>query len=546
MAQITIYPTEDARLYEPNQGAGKSDYLPVGLYAGGIYRSVLKFPNPDWTGLNVRRITAADFWFKQSSQNYIARGTLPRFLVRRLTESFGDEGSAVALSTSNNVRWDNKPASTSDGQADTGALPDVNGQVSSVSILTMMRRWAPTTVENGSGYTNYGIELRSFDEASTTRTTEIYSKDATTYDPRIIMVYETNTAPLAPTGRSPISDADGNPSVALVSAFGGTATLSFTRSDPDAGDYITAYQIQVFADSATDAVPGSALLDTGKVTVTGSPTSYGAAVAPGASLTTSTPLRWRVRTYDKEGAAGAWSTLADARIYFNTAPLAPQTPSVDPNSLTPTFYGSIFDPDSGSSMSGAQVQVYQDTAGGAIAKWDDDPDGDGNPYVSASGTRFSIAYGGSSALEWGVTYRYRSRIRDNLGTFGPWTSWISWTPSQVTGPTALSPISVETKLNTLSPTMTIGHSVAFDQYEVEVYRYNDLNSTKHYASGTTSVGSTTSTTKVVGPLPDWGRTYYWRARVRPTGGGSISLEPWSPLYPIYVNALPAAPVLTVG
>lgn len=547
MAQITLYPTEDARLYSPNLGAGKSLYLPIGLYSGDVYRSVLKFSMPNWSGLGISRITGASFKCRQTSQNYIARGSQPRFYVRRLTASFGDEGTSVGLSTSNNVVYPGS-GSTGTGQVDSGTLPDSNENTVTISILTMFRLWAPTYVENGGGLTHYGIELRSFDEASTSRTTEIYSREASVYDPRIVVDYETNTAPAAPVNRSPVSDADGNPTIALKS--GVYAAFTFTRSDPDSGDYITNWDVEIYPDSTTD---GTASL-INRIITASQPGGYSTAdvkttttaYVDVSALTPGTTYRWRVRTYDQENAVGAWSTLADARIIPNTAPGAPATPSVDPNSITPNFYGSIVDPDAGATISGVQVQVYQDTGAGAIAKWDDDPDLNGDPYIASSGTRFTVAYSGASALEFGVKYRYRSRIRDNVGSWGAWTNWIEWTPSTVTGPTALSPISVETKLNTLSPTMTIGHGAAFDQYEVEVYRYNDLTSTRHYASGTQSVASTTSTTKVVGPLPDWGRTYYWRARVRPTGGGAIANEAWSPLYPIYVNALPVAPVLTLG
>lgn len=554
MPTVTVYAVEDVRLYSPNQGAGASDYLPVGLYSGGIYRSDLKCSMPNWTALNVRRITSAKLRLKQSNQNYIARGATPRVLARRLTENLANEGTSVSLSTSNG---DGPvypgPASSGTNEADSGTIADTNGVVVEWDITAIVRQWAPTTVENGGGLSNYGLQLRSFDEGSTARTTEFYSKESGSYDPRIVITYEDNTAPTAPVNRTPVVDESGNPT--LGPKFLGTpayssgsfppapdyvATFGFTRADVDPGDYITAYEVAIHADSATDGTPGSALVSTGKITISGSPIAATANVRVG-SLTVGTTYRWRVRTYDKAGLVGAWSSFTDARFIPDTLPGKPTNPSVDPNSITPTFYGTISDPDSGAAIGAVQIEVYQDTPLGAVAKWDDDDD----TWIASSGTRFAIGYGGSSALDFGVAYRWRSRIRDSLGGVGTWGDWQTWTPSAVTGPTALSPISIETKLNTLSPTLTVGHGAAFDQHEIEVYRYNDIASTRHYTA-ITSVSSTTNTTKVVGPLPDWGRIYYWRARVHPTGSGTpLAQQEWSPLYPIYVNARPLAPVPSI-
>ncbi len=554
MPTVTVYPIRDARIYEPNLGAGRSPYLPIGLASGSIYRTLIKFRMPDWSGLKISRITDVTFKARQTSQNYVARGSTPRFYIQRLIEDFSDSGSATSMTTSNAVTWSNQPQSTLTGRSDTGTLANSNEDtflVSNAELIAMARRWAPTSVEGGSGETHYGVKLVSYDEGSTTRTTEIYAIDADVYDPRLVFAYETNTAPGAPVSRSPVQDSEGNPTI--VAKASGYVNFSFTRVDPDAGDTISKWDIEIYPDSVTDSTPpstGNRLISasSGAFNIYDVATSKVVGVNV-ASLTPGTPYRWRVRTYDREQAAGAWSSLNDARFTPNTIPGAPTSPSVDVSTLTPNFYGTLDDADAGATISGAQVQVYQDTGGGSIAKWNDDVNEDGDPYVSiAGGTRATIPYGGSSALEYGVKYRYRLRLRDNVGSFGSWTNWIEWTPLAITGPTALAPISIETKVNTLTPTFTIGHGVAFDQYEFEIYRYNDLASTRHYFSGTVSgFGSLTTRNHTLGaPLPDWGRTYWWRARVRPTGGGAISTMPWSQLYPFYINALPRAPILELA
>lgn len=537
MPSVTLACTADARLYAPNQGAGASLYLPVGLYGGNIYRSIAKFSMPNWTALGVRRITSAHIRIRQSDQFYIARGSTPRVLTQRLVESWS-EGSSSVLSSSNAVRYDNQPGAVSTGETDTSIANTDNLWVN-LDATAIARAWAPTSVESGGGLANHGIRIRSFDEASTARTTEFYSSESS-YPPQLIINYESNTAPTAPTALSPATAESGAGGIAPVSrvSIEGRASspiiyVAGTRADPDAGDYITSVQVQLFADAATDAVPGSALIDVTEE-ISGSPTTFSVMVDI-ASLTIGTTYRARVRTADKAGLWGAWSSLTAMRFVPDTLPAAPTNMSQDVSTQTPTFFGSLVDPDPSAAISEAHILVYQDTAAGPVLKWD-------SGWVASGGTRFAVAYGGTT-LDFGTKYRWAAAVRDNLGGEGPLSSYVEWTPVATTGPSAMSPKDVETKQNSLTPTLTIGHGSAFDAYELEVARYDGGPADLWDVGVTTHASATSKPVTYAGAALTWGRIHYWRAKVRV---GGVTWTDWSPWFPFYVNAIPTAPVCSIS
>lgn len=534
MGSVRLSSVADARIAQngaAQTGAGASDALPVGLYSGFLFRSLVKFTLPDWTALHVRRVTKATLILKNTSEVYVARGGSPRILVKRALSGW-KEGSAVSLSSSNAVTWANQPGTTTTGMTTSATLSTLNGNWQYIDVTAIVRAWAPSGVEGGGGKPNYGFALHSYDEGSTSRTTEFYSRESA-YDPLLIIEYESNTTPGAPTDLSPAIESGGAGGIALLSHPSSTVALarfSGTRSDPDPGDYVTGVQIQIFADAATDAVPGSALIDRTFTAFTGQPVTFGLDVDVHA-LTVGTNYRWRARTRDKGLAWGPWSPLADSRFRVNTAPAAPFNPAVDTTTITPTFYGSLVDPDAGAAIGEVRIVVYEDTPAGTIQKWD-------SGFVASGGTRFAITYGGSP-LEVGTKYRWASQIRDNLGSEGPLGSFMTWTPADVTGPSNMTPRSVETKQDSLTPNLTIGHSAAFDAYELEVARYPDGSSILWDVPVTTHASTTSKVVAYAGTALTWGRTYYWRAKIRV---GGTTWSEWSPWYPFYVNALPDAPV----
>lgn len=536
--QTTLVATKGARVYGSGGGAGASLYLPWGLWSGDVYRALLQFANPDYTALKARQLTKAVLRLKNSTQFYVGRGGSPRCYVRRITESWS-EGSSSTLSSSNAVTWANQPVSTTTGQVDSGTLPTSDGATVDIDITTLFGYLLPTTVKRadgsaGGGFTNYGFKLLAYDEGSTSRTSEVYSDDygTTGSRPTLILTFVTNAPPTAPSLTSPIADTEGNAGIAAI--VGGSITFAGTRNDPDTGDYVTGVEVAIYADATTnDAAPGTPVASK-QFAVTGSPTSFSVAM-PTTGLAIGTTYRAKVRTEDREGAWGAWSLLATSRFIPDTPPAAPSNLSQDANTQTPNFYGSLVDPDAGATISEVRIVVEQATTSGTVQKWD-------SGWVSSGGTRFSVGYGGST-LDFGTAYRWYAQVRDNVGAMSPVSPTVTWTPTQLTGPTAMSPINVETKQNSLTPTLTVGNGGAFTNHRVEVAKYADGTSLVWQpAPGAAYTSTTSKAVTYAGQALTWGRIFYWRAQVFV---GGTTWSDWSPWYPFYVNAQPDAPTGSV-
>lgn len=514
----------DTWIREPNLGAGRSNELPIGLSGGNVHRALLRFAPIDWAGLRIARVISAEIHDRNTGEVHVTRGASPRIVAWRILEAW-TEGTATALSSANVTRWDNMPGRTATGAGDSGITATTSGTFAHIPCTDIVKAWAPTSVQGGGGQPNRGILLKSFDEGATTRTTELYSRESS-FDPVLVLVVETNSAPEAPINLDPSGDA------AIGAIAAGRITFRGERVDPDAADYITAVEVAVHADGATDGAPGSAIVSA-ITTYTTKPVTFAATLASDA-LTVGTHYRWRGRTRDKSSAWGPWSSFADGRFIADSVPGVPINLAIDTTSLAPHFFGSIDDPD-GDDLGAVRVVVYQDTTAGALLKWD-------SGFNDTSGTRFEVTYGGTP-LEVGMTgLRWAAQVRDEWGGEGPLSAYQSWTPAAVTGPDAMSPIDVETKQDDLTPDLTIGHSSAFDAYELEVARFADGSGTL-WDVPVTGVASTTSTTVAyAGTALTWGRTYYWRAKVRVAG---ITWTEWSAWYPFYVNALPLAPAGSV-
>lgn len=535
MPTVNLYAYDDARVYEPNLGAGASSYMPVGLWSGSIYRSFVRFALPNMSSW--RRVTSATLKLRTSTQFYIARGASPRILIRRVTANW-TEGTADSMTSSNAINWSNQPATTATNEKDSGALPTTDNAWTSIDVLALFRQWCPKTVESGGGQPNYGFRLASFNEGSTTATDEFYTHE-TTSDPYIVVTYETNTAPNAPTGLVPAANSDGTATIAPLTLNAGQKAIAFSANlvDPDPGDYITAMHVQVYADSATDAVPGAPVIES-SLAVSGSPRSATTLLVIGSAVAVGTTYRARMRFADKAGLWGAWSSLTAMRFIPNTVPGEPSNRAVDVATQTPNFYGSLVDDDAGATLSAVHILVYQDTAAGAILKWD-------SGSITVGGTRFSVAYGGST-LDVGTKYRWSGQVTDNLGSTGPLSPYDEWTPTSTVGPDNMTPRTVETKQASITPTLTVGHSSAFTQHQLEVAKVPNPSVAADYlwqpAIPTAYASTTTKAVTYAGSVLTWGKTYYWRAKVFVAG---TTWTDWSPWYPFYINALPLGPVITI-
>lgn len=329
------------------------------------------------------------------------------------------------------------------------------------------------------------------------------------------LIYETaNTAPNAPTNLQPTGNE--------VRHSGTAPILSGTRSDPDSGDYITAYEIEVYADDGTTKV-----YDSGKINVGGSPTTFARTVSlPSAHAF----YRWKARTWDKEGVAGPFSALQ--RFYANAVPATPNQASLSSSTtLTPTFGGNFNDP--GDTLATVKIVVYRDSDGAVM--WD-------SGEIPKSGTAWTHAYGGS-ALSYGVTYKMLYYVTDSHGAQSDSSSFRTWTPTLAVGPDNLSPTGENPRQGSLTPTLTIGHSADFQNDEVQVYTSTSLGTPISELWYKTWEGSDYADTQTkdrvyAGTALVYGNRYVWRARVELADG---SISEWSDWKVIRINATPSAP-----
>lgn len=328
------------------------------------------------------------------------------------------------------------------------------------------------------------------------------------------LIYETaNTAPNAPTGLQPTGNE--------VRHQGTAPILSGTRSDPDSGDYITAYEVEVYADDGTTKV-----YDSGKSNVGGTPTTFARTVSlPWAHAF----YKWKARTWDKEGVAGPFSSLQ--RFYANAVPATPPQASLSSvSTLTPTFGGSFTDP--GDSLSQVRIVVYRVESGAVM--WD--------TTVNKTGPAWTHQYAGP-ALAWGVQYRMLYYTKDANGAWSGSSSFRTWTTVQPTGPDNLSPTGENPRQGSLTPTLTVGHSADFQNDEVQVYTATSLGTPVSEMWYKTWEGSDYADTQTkdrvyAGTTLVNGNRYVWRARIELADS---SISEWSDWQVIRIAAAPSSP-----
>ena len=335
--------------------------------------------------------------------------------------------------------------------------------------------------------------------------------------------HSSNVAPSAPVGRTPFGNE--------VVNTGRTITYRASMSDPDAGDYITAAEVQVWNDGHTT------LLQTVGVPITGKPGSYAYAITLPSGYNADRFYEWRTRTRDSGNLWSPWSSYA--RFRANSVPNTPPAPTVDTDTLTPNIGGVFTDPDPGNTISKVYIHVERVDTGTDM--WVP-----GELPVTV--TPWSIPYAGA-VLSWGVKYRARYWVRDNYGAGSSWGAFREFTPVQPIGPSAMTPRTESPRQMSLTPTLTVAQAATFRNDEVEVYAGSTIASTRLWAKTWDAVDYAAVTTKArpygtgggaATPLA-WGSTYYWRARIEDAAG---AISAWSNLYPFRINALPTAPVVT--
>lgn len=500
MATTTWNVSKDSRIaYRTSDGweagSGTSDGLPVGLYSGYRYRTLLGF---SYSFSGMVSITSATLHLRTSSQIHVAFGSDPDIYVARLTSSFS-EGSSSGLSASNAVTYANQPSHTNTNRATEDVTTSEDADVS-IDITDLI-------VDAFNAGTFYGLKIYAVDESAASDVTEFFSSEySTSKDAYISVTYTTNTAPNAPTGLTPTGDT-------VVSGL--TPTFRGTFSDPDAGDLMANAQVIVYADDGTTVI-----WDSGSFAATGSTFSK---VYAGSALTGNTFYKWKGRTADDDGAWGAYSALQ--RFKVNSTPNAPtvslqESPTSDIKTLTPTFQITHSDPDVSDSSMTAYTIALELADGTSV--W-----ASGDITVSPAAVSKSVLYTGP-ALSWQTAYRWRARTKDSNGVFGPSTSNQTFTTHTTGTPTSLVPTGGST-VGSLTPTFTGSRASTADTLTgayIEVYASD--GTTLIWSSGLFTTGVTSSGfSKAYGGSALSGvTTYKWRARVTSSVGGTSA---WSSL-----------------
>lgn len=321
-----------------------------------------------------------------------------------------------------------------------------------------------------------------------------------------------NVPPNAPINLSPTGD---------VIVHSGTApTVSGTRSDPDAGDYITGYHIEVWNDALSTKHYDQTFV------VGGTPTTFSRQVSLPASHAF---YRWRARTKDKGGLWGSWSGYQ--RFKANTLPATPGAPTVSSSStLVPDFAGTFSDP--GDTLAAVEIEVQR--VSDSAQMWMS------NQLPESPGPGWDRAYGGT-ALAWGTAYRVRYWTHDSHGGSSQAGAWLEWTPIQPLGPNAMTPTGTNPRLASLTPDLTIGHSANFRNDELQV-RTEPGGGTLLWDKtwdGSDYAATGSKVRAYAGTALAHGGVYHWRARVELDPSGTISA--WSAWYPFRINAAPTAP-----
>lgn len=552
-----------------NYGAGKDIHLPIGKsinpYGPVRHRSFIDFTE-DWA--SVVQIVKAELKMKvPASPQHVNLGGSKNARAQRVSAAWspGSKGGDELIYTSNSLTWANQPGVTGT-QSPTTAVPG-SGNWVSVDVTDLIEEIAPSEVKKRSGAAGTngslasggglwdGLRIIATDGAGAEQNdvaanaSEFFSSESSD-DPYILITYDDNQAPVQPAVTAPV--AGGVSSTTL----GTTAVIQGSYSDPD-GDAFGGGTIQVYNDGATDDGAGN---------ITGG-TQYGSNIpmvsGDGAGATWSKTITglpretWvmvRAQVKDSKGSYSIYSNLV--RFMTNATPDVPTNPYFQDDTVTnPSMAASLVDADgtTGSPpnayLTAYEPEVYYDHPTlGTIVYW-----APGKVSVGGTSTRASFTYQGTQLVA-GTKYRWRIRLYDDHDAVSPWTADQFVTPRLTTGPSNMTPRDVETKQNTLTPTLTIANSSNFDQYKLQAFDNADGTGAPLWDVPTQTIGSTGSVAKTyadntgltgasVAAALQPGRRYYWRAAVRVTGNATIG--DFSPLYPFYINALPSAPVLAI-
>lgn len=525
-----------------NRGNGKDDHAPIGLYGGVVFRELLDFAY-DWT--KVYQIKKAYLELRTTGEVHIARGASPRVKVARITTSWREDGGAENS-------WSTSAATVYGGPSTTGTVVDSSvlstgsDKLDRIDITAIVDAWAPSTVRRSNGQAGTatasdrrGLRVISYDEASTSRTTEFFSRriDSAWKRPRIVLVYDDNAPPEAPDVQSP--EPGGSPTqVATTSGKEVTVTFDFNDSDDNVCSRV---ELEVYPNAITDATASSSnrSATTGVIAPTGTGTARRYTVRI-TGLSARTDQRYRLRVMDPKGAWSPWTSLADGRIKTAYIPGVPLQPQMETTPDQPTIYGTINSPDTGDYVTGWQGEFYRYNPDGTrTTLW-----APGVQDIGGTSTRSAVEYAGTTLNDGDKVYwRHRHVNRDGVG--GTWSPFYVTTIKTQVGPT-ITPADASTKLTSRTASITLGfNGVSTTGYQYRLYRGGlsvENPPLVHDSNLVTISAATSASFTLPSGKVNWGDLLTIEAASAPAAGGGLG--PFSPRSELYVNALPGGPTLT--
>jgi len=508
-------------------GNGGGPRLSVGFVSfgsGWTNRFAIKIPRGTlFDGIqSAGSITAFQIKLRADNDCVDIGGTV-KFYLERATTSMGENSEdrdciQSTAGTTGVQRWPGPTRTTTD-RAEYQGSP-VSGDWITVNALALGQWWYnnPSVTElvlvavasDGAG---------GYAESTAARRFTCYSRHTTSI-PYASMTFNEDVAPNIPNTLTPADNA-------LVATTSGTSITVSGKYDHPQGKSGTAAQFALYPTSATDAVPGSPLVDQ---LVTATVAQGGTKSNTFLSQTSGTARKWRMR-FAYNGLWGPWSLLQTVTPVY--LPGTPAQPYVTPNSLTPDFFASLVSSKPGDYITAAEVNVWLDPAQGqTITKW-----ASGQVAIGGSPTRVQMTYGGS-ALAFDTQYRWQVRLANSDGVWSAWTGNQYFTPTAQLGPN-ISPGDTSTLQTTKTPTFTLTRPGGgnFDQYRMRWY--NEAG-TLLSDTGVVSITSAAST-NVVTPagLWDWGQQPQVDAAIRNTGDATIG--PYADKRTVRINAQPGSP-----
>jgi hypothetical protein len=283
-------------------GNGNDDHMPCGRSSFNstiTFAALLRFAH-DWSGMVT--VTKVVLNVRMTGGVHTAQGASGKQMrTQRANAAFtSGGGSENSWSTSaSGTKWGEVIGT---GTPIDKTMPD-SGWVA-MDITDTYMSYVPTSL-GGGGASNNGLYLRALDQTLTSQSFEMYGMRSA-YPPYLIVTYTTavpNTAPTKPVITKPVNGQVFPPGTTSI-------LLSFTGSDPDAGDTMSKFGWTWGA--GPDSGEVTDLTHASGFNVTDHPLAVaGIANIPGTDTLT-------VKTYDQDGAVSAVS--APITVTFSAAP----------------------------------------------------------------------------------------------------------------------------------------------------------------------------------------------------------------------------------